>query len=150
MLLDQSFPFLVRRPTFALEHDTDHTFWIDILKAHRTADLYQAYHLYNLEILNTDLQELFKDQLLVSFVSFCSLYIRWILICHRIVVIQSTLAKPYLFSCTTCLSLSLLLSQRLATESLTHRGNLKSSFSAVTLDLHLEKSLLVRSIPQLR
>lgn len=40
----------------------------EILKAHRTYDLYHEYELYNIEFSTPSLEEAFKDQLLCSHV----------------------------------------------------------------------------------
>lgn len=45
----------------------------EILKAHRTYDLYHKYQLFNIEFADVDLEASYHDQLLCSLVSILSL-----------------------------------------------------------------------------
>ncbi|KAL8280223.1 hypothetical protein RQP46_007337 [Phenoliferia psychrophenolica] len=76
----------------------------EVLKAHRTYDLYHEYDLFNIEFANATLKEAYKDQLLCS---------------------------ENVYDCETLLIF------------MHDLGAIKASFSATTMDINLEKTLLL-------
>ncbi|KAI5476584.1 hypothetical protein MNV49_007471 [Pseudohyphozyma bogoriensis] len=81
----------------------------EILKAHRTYELYHQFGLYNIEFAQEDLESTYKDQLLCS---------ENVYDCETLVIFLHDL------------------------------GSLKASFSAATLDVHVEKTMLIDTSSQ--